>query len=470
MTTIEIDLLKAGRGLVVAPAGCGKTQLIANTLLHYEGKKPILILTHTNAGVVALRNRMAKAGVKSSKYHISTIDGWAIKLLSTFPARSGHNPNIVTGLKPDYRAIRSAARNLLKEGHLNDILSANYGHLIVDECQDCSKLQLGIAYHAGEALATTLLGDEMQAIFDFGDDKLADWNTHTCHHFHLIGELKKPWRWINADSEELGKWLLDARKKLHAGDGIDLRDRPESVRWLKLEGKVTDHEKLLKAGNIRAENNGGVLIIGNSKNPQYQRSFASKIVGAIIVEAVDLKDMVNFAQTLDIKHASALHTVALFAAELMTNVGANELIKRVNSLQKGTARKDANRVEKSAIKFLDEQTHVNIRDFLVELQNLPGVKVYRPDVLRCCIRALNACDASTTFYDAAVRMREQNRMQGRPLPKKAVGSTLLLKGLEAEVVVILDGDSMNAKNLYVAMTRGAKKVVICSNSHLLGKT
>lgn len=60
-------------------------------------------------------------------------------------------------------------------------------------------------------------------------------------------------------------------------------------------------------------------------------------------------------------------------------------------------------------------------------------------------------------------------MQGRPLPKKAVGSTLLLKGLEAEVVVILNGDSMNAKNLYVAMTRGAKKIVICSKSSILGK-
>src|SRR3546814_1032479 len=41
-----------------------------------------------------------------------------------------------------------------------------------------------------------------------------------------------------------------------------------------------------------------------------------------------------------------------------------------------------------------------------------------------------------SFHDAAIRMREQNRLVGRPLPRRAVGSTLLLKGLEAEVAEI----------------------------------
>ena len=45
-------------------------------------------------------------------------------------------------------------------------------------------------------------------------------------------------------------------------------------------------------------------------------------------------------------------------------------------------------------------------------------------------------------------MREQNRLIGRPLPRRAVGSTLLLKGLEAEVAVVLDADTLDARNLY----------------------
>jgi DNA helicase-2/ATP-dependent DNA helicase PcrA len=38
-------------------------------------------------------------------------------------------------------------------------------------------------------------------------------------------------------------------------------------------------------------------------------------------------------------------------------------------------------------------------------------------------------------------------MMGRSLPRRGVGSTLLLKGLEADVCVILDADKLNAKNL-----------------------
>ena len=79
------------------------------------------------------------------------------------------------------------------------------------------------------------------------------------------------------------------------------------------------------------------------------------------------------------------------------------------------------------------------------------------------------CDGADgmAFHDAAIRMREQNRLIGRPLPKRAVGSTLLLKGLEAEVAVVLNADDLNARNLYVAMTRGSKALVVCSRSPVL---
>jgi hypothetical protein len=47
----ELSLLAIDRGLVVAAAGCGKTQLIANALRDHKFQKPILVLTHTNSGV-----------------------------------------------------------------------------------------------------------------------------------------------------------------------------------------------------------------------------------------------------------------------------------------------------------------------------------------------------------------------------------------------------------------------------------
>jgi len=63
--------------------------------------------------------------------------------------------------------------------------------------------------------------------------------------------------------------------------------------------------------------------------------------------------------------------------------------------------------------------------------------------------------------------REQYRVPGRSLPRRGVGSRLLLKGLEAEVWVILEADKLNAKNLYVALTRGSKKLVVCARSPIL---
>ena len=71
----DVDLLAIDRGMVTAPAGCGKTQLIANALARHSDSKPILVLTHTNAGVVALRGRLDRLGISSKVYRLATIRG-----------------------------------------------------------------------------------------------------------------------------------------------------------------------------------------------------------------------------------------------------------------------------------------------------------------------------------------------------------------------------------------------------------
>lgn len=170
----ELDLLAIGRGSVTAPAGCGKTQLIADTLSLHTGPKPILILTHTNAGLAALRARMQRARIRNSAYRIATLDGFAMRLIGKFPTRSGHNPRILEVSNPrnDYPAIRDAAWRLLQAGHVNDVLRATYSHLLVDEYQDCNLAQHCIVAWAAQVLPTCVLGDPMQAIFNFGGNRL----------------------------------------------------------------------------------------------------------------------------------------------------------------------------------------------------------------------------------------------------------------------------------------------------------
>jgi DNA helicase-2/ATP-dependent DNA helicase PcrA len=466
-----INLLDIQRGTVTAPAGCGKTHLIAEAITKEKPSKPILVLTHTNAGVAALRGRLEKAGVPSGCYRLATIDGWSMRLISTFPKRSDIDPKILKleNRKTDYPNIRVAAARLLKAGHGLDILSATYSRLFVDEYQDCSVPQHAIVYYMAPAFPICVLGDPMQAIFGFQGNQLADWDEHVCKHFPLAGELSTPWRWKNVGEEAFGQWLLDMRKALLAGNPIDLGEAHANVSWINTAGKDA-HERRLAACRTKPPNeNGSVLIIGDSKNPTGQRQFASQTPGAIAVENVDLSDLVNFARSLDLEAKDALNKVVSFAEDVMTNVGGASLLKRLETLKAERQRKPASDLEDSALRFSANPTYARVRELLGAIGEQAGVRSHRPGILRGCIRALQMTESEneTTFHDAAVMVREQSRALGRPLPRRAVGSTLLLKGLEADVSVILDATDLNRRNLYVGMTRGSRRLVMCSSKQVL---
>ena len=466
-----IDLLAIDCGTVIAAAGCGKTHLIAQTLKRYTGRKPILVLTHTNAGVVALRGRLNRACVSSKVYRLYTIDGWAMRLISMFPMRSGHDPDILKVLQPrnDYPFIREAAIKLLKAGHVSDILAATYERLIVDEYQDCSIYQHGIVTSLAQILPTCVLGDPLQAIFGFGTDRLVNWEEDVCVCFPLVEELVTPWRWINANAEPLGRWLLDVRGMLLRGDPIDLSVAPDAVSWVELNGR-DDIQRRREAALMRLpDNNGCVLIIGDSVNPKSQCLFASQTPGAVTVEAVDMKDLISFAHNFDLSSTDALTNLIQFAQSVMTNVGASNLIQRIRSLSHGTAHNPPTEIEQVALAFVQSPSHRAAVDLLVSIGKGNSVRAYRPTVLRACIKALHLCSstAGMSFNDAVLPVREQYRMVGRPLPRRAVGSTLLLKGLEADAVVILNAGNLNTRNLYVAMTRGSRALTICSQTPIL---
>jgi hypothetical protein len=468
MAAPEIDLLAIDKGAVTAPAGCGKTQLIASALIGHAGAKPILVLTHTNAGVAALRGRLDRAGVAPSRYRLATLDGFAMRLIRTFPARSGHDPEILllANARADYPAIRDAAVELVSAGHLNDIIPSTYDRLFVDEYQDCSLIQHALATSIAETIPAAVLGDPMQAIFGFGSNALVGWEEDVHAYFAPAGQLGTPWRWINAEEEAFGRWLLEVRERLLAGESIDLAAAPKNVIHVALDGS-DDHKARLKACLTRAPTaDGCVLIVADSKNPAEQRGFARQTPGAVTVESVDMRDLVEFADGFDLADEDALEQIVNFAALVMTNVGPDDLLARVASLQSGKARKAASEVETAALQFAAAPGYDRAGTLLAAISKDAGVRTHRPPVLRGCHKMLQLCGVADgpTPYDAAVQVREQGRLIGRPLAKRTVGSTLLLKGLEADVSVILNPELMDAQHLYVAMTRGARRLVICSDT------
>lgn len=465
----EIDLYAIQRGSITAPAGCGKTELITSSLAARPPGRPVLILTHTNAGVAALRSRLKKAVVPSASYRLSTIDGFAMRLIGKFPSRSGHATNLLELSNPsaDYPAIRQAALHVLVAGHLLQALTATYDRLWVDEYQDCNAAQHALVIGLASMLPTCVLGDPMQAIFGFRNNRLVNWQTDVQAVFPAAGELGTPWRWRNAGTETLGQWLLQARAALAAGQRVDLRTAPEQVIW---KGLTAGNEAIERrtAAMSNAPGQGTVLIIGDSINVQGRHDLTSQTPGAVVVERVDLPELTAFARSFDLCGATALQDLVFFTAEMMTGVGATALLSRVGSLRANRAKNPPTIPEAAAVAFEGDRTWRRALELVSALASNGDTRVYRPELLQCCRSAMeSALRGEKTFLAAAHHARERNRHLRSPIARRAVGSTLLLKGLEADVAVILEPEKMTAQHLYVALTRGAKAVVVCSSTPIL---
>ena len=331
-------------------------------------------------------------------------------------------------------------------------------------------MQHEVVAAAAESIPTCVLGDPLQAIFGFGADPLPSWETTVCERFPTVAELNTPWRWINAGEAPLGEWLLQVRRRLLHGEPVDLCSGPVSVHWVQLDGP-NDYPKRLKAACTRPpDRNGPVLIIGYSRSPRTQHRYARNTPGAVTVEAVDMKDLVAFARRFDPSSSNALRLLVDFARSVMTKVNAGTFMSRIQSLHGRRATNPPTEAEQSALAFLRSPSNHSAIGVLTAIGAQGGVRRFRPSLLTACIKALQLSGGTGEpgFFDAALRVREQYRQVGRALPTRAVGSTLLVKGLEADVAVVLDADHLNPRNLYVAMTRGSKMLKVCSQTRYLG--
>lgn len=462
------SLLNHASGSVTAPAGCGKTHLIAETLRqHNSAQKPILVLTHTNAGVAALRKRFNKLKISSSSYVVMTLDGWTLRLVAYFPERSKIKIDALQLNNPrhDYPAIREASINLMKGKHLTSILKANYHSCIIDEYQDCSLEQHQICLGIKEAIPTYILGDPMQAIFGWAGTPI-DWNKEVLKDFPSIGVLSTPWRWKNENNTDLGNWLLKCRTALENGHQINLNACPSTVTYVHFPNSE-DYQHISKICSAKLAEDENAIIICNARIPSRHQKIASGVPGASVVENADLSALVDFADNFSFDASNAAEKLITFASNTMTGLGASNLQNRLKILISGTQRKAPTALESLILAFYKERTPQRAVTFLSEASRLSSGRIFRPDVLRGCIRALNQCAETTDFKDIVRTEREKTRMIGRSIRKRAVGSTLLVKGLEAEVAIIIDTDVLSAKDLYVAMTRGSRRLIICSTNPIL---
>lgn len=460
MASDEAAALAASkRGAMVAPAGCGKTHTIAAAVAkHCDGRQ--LVLTHTHAGVDALRAKLKNLGAPSNRVHVDTIAGWSLRLSAAFPKSSA-----VTVLKPktqdEYLAIYKGTEALLRMRPHQEILRASYAGVFVDEYQDCSEDQHRVVLALRDLLPTRIVGDPLQGIFNFKKQMTVTWSQHVDPEFDAVQGPVMPRRW-EGKNEELGKWLMGvARGKLEVGEELDLTNAP--LDWV----QVGDMGRVVGACHKAADRGGTVVAI--PARQQGWHDFASKLRGRFsCVEPVDSKELYEAAGRIEGAEGCARAVAVMsFASKCMTKVGP-ELAPARAAFEKGTIPKTKKYPQQVAA-LLAVRDGCSLRSVALALEcirKVEGVVVYRRELLFEMLRALRLWESGEAagLEAAAWSARNMTRQRGRDCPTCAVGTTLLVKGLEFDHAIVLNADEMNAQNLYVAMTRGSRSLTVVSKT------
>lgn len=454
-------LAQSRRGYLVAPAGCGKTHLIAQAVAHYrQGRE--LILTHTHAGVDAMRGRLKEMNAPSAASQVETIAGWALRYAAAFPSISGLETAKPTG--DDWDKVYQGAVRLLRNSPIGQVVRSSYSGVYVDEYQDCTTIQHELVLELAKLLPCRILGDPLQGIFDFGDNILVDWEHDVATSFEQLPELTKPWRWHEKHSE-LGVWLQEVRSSLLSGCEIDLRQSP--AEWKKLPQKSTASAQIASCFEVARANEGSVVAI--YKWPQECHKVASCLRGVFTcVEPIDCEDLMTRAYKIQSAMGTARAAEVIdFAACCMTQI-KTQLRSLRQAFLEGRLPSVRRIKHKEQLIYLmrvaKEDSLAFVLPALETLRTIPGAVLYRKELFDEMRRALREFDNGSypSLQDAAWLVRNRTRQRGRSLGRCTVGRTLLIKGLEFDHAIVLDADAFNAKNLYVAMTRGSRSLTVFS--------
>lgn len=463
-------LLAAAPCSIEMPAGTGKTHLLgtAAAIAAEDGHRS-LVLTHTNAGVDAIRKRLQQFGVPSAMVRVDTLTSWAFTLSRSYSDIAG----VTISETPDWaqsKAYLGGASRVARSMAVADMHAASFEYLFVDEYQDCSLVMHDFVLALAAAIPkTVVLGDRLQGIFTF-DGPMATWDQHVLPNFPSHHVLIHPHRWAGHNTE-LGAWLLDIRNRLTPGHTFDFaqhnveglnfvqtsgpatvaqtahgfRDFNETVvlldKWApdvaghasRLGGSYTVMEDI--SGNFMRERLKNVPAPGDPRIAQWFADFAKKcVIGLSGVDAPVLKRLGRGETVSHYQRTGLTPVLAAFDA------------------------------------LLANPTYEQVSVAAVSVQNTPGLRVYRWEAWNDTREALmrTSLDGGEPL-DNLARVRDRLRRVGRRPERRIASRTLLVKGLEYDHVIIADLNKMTDPcNLYVALSRARKSVkIIGRNSSIL---
>lgn len=458
-------VLSTGACSVTLPAGSGKTELIAASAAEVTSRDgSSLVLTHTHAGVDALRRRMRKFEVASDRVVVRTIDSWSYDLIAHFPQLAG----LDVGAAPDWGRVedyhRAAARAVASKA-VGRMLRASYTNLFVDEYQDCLSDQHQLTLALAGVLPTAVFGDPLQCLFNFGRNRPVDWVADVLPNFGTVEVHHRPRRW-DPDRQELGKWLVSIRDNLLNGLPIDLSSAP--VTWIQRRDARTYVSACYRALRL----DGQIAVLGQFR-PDCVNAASSLGGSYSVMEAIDEKVPVALASKVDTQGGAVVATALLkFAIDCSSGIPnhiPSAKRKRLGEGKTFTTRSDHLKPAYDAlVQVRSAPTPAAMQVALELISHLPGVTIHCQEAWNEVARSVAiAVSDGCTVSDALQRTRNHTRVVGRRPRSRVVSRPLLVKGLEYDHVIILNPANYSAQELYVALTRGSKSVTVISDSAVL---
>ncbi len=457
---------------VTLPAGAGKTHLLAATVRHIIADGgTVLVLTHTNAGVHAIQERLKKFGVTSG-VRIATLTSFAFLLARAYPMLGKMRVPEVPNWS-DSSAYITAAHLVAASRNIRDVLAASYTHVLVDEYQDCSEGQHELVCALADAIpATGVLGDPMQAIFGFKDTTLVSWEAVT-ERFPDHPTDVKPWRWVG-HNEALGAWLLELRSQLVVGQQLTFRQLDPALA-------VTYRSS---AGNYRAVPqavlNGkwpvGETVVVLTAWKATVRTTGAKLNGRFTVMEEIAGDFMVKALTELSKLDPDGYASWLYRLTKDCTCGHTDLngpVKKSLSQAKTIghlARPGLEQALAGLDAVVNDPSFAALVDAMDTIMKSPALRLHSHEAWYHIQAALSGAVAAgndpLALTKELARARDRIRHHGRHDRSRVVSRTLLVKGLEYDHVVI---DSIerttDVNNLYVALTRARKSITVIGDTH-----
>jgi UvrD/REP helicase N-terminal domain/UvrD-like helicase C-terminal domain len=450
------SLIGLGNAAIVAPAGHGKTEIIANVAA--LGRRA-LILTHTHAGVHAIHSRMSRLKIHHSAAAVDTIAGWCMRYAHAFPGVA-KPPSEMPKTSAEWEQLYIGATLALQVSAVREVIAASYDRILIDEYQDCGASQHKLAITLSKIVPTLIFGDPMQGIFEFAGATLK-WDSEIHPAFPLAGTLDIPHRW-NGKNPELGEWIAETRIKLMMGERIDLADPRITYR------ESSDAFDMATMFDGIDQKEGSFAAIHCNKRICYGLARAAR-GGYQAIEEVAANRLNEFAKMWDSATTSELRFQAI--NRLMA-----DCFQQKDVAEGETVDPDETEIE---IELKKIQANFNLVDDLSAAGQLMCLmrkrvhwKLHRSELWRDAERAVSEVTTgrAKSMVDAATTIRQRVSNSGRKLPKRVVSTPLLLKGLEFDHVVIPDAThfenerNAQAKLFYVAISRATQSLTISSSS------